>query len=117
MHSDAIKMVKAKTQNVILFMSKSVKQNIHCKVQTFLSWKILCLNMKYSAEIEKCFKVKFFNCQLFWDYGKKENKITFIGAASVQFSRSVVSNSFHWGLLKLSQIFFLDIPLQFYSLN
>ena len=53
MHSDAIKMVKAKTHNVILFMSKSVKQNIHCKVQTFLSWKILYLNMKYPAEIEK----------------------------------------------------------------
>ena len=53
MHSDATKMVKAKTYNVILFMSKSVKQNIHCKVQTFLSWKILYLNMKYPAEIEK----------------------------------------------------------------
>ena len=34
-------------------MSKSVKQNIHCKVQTFLAWKILYLNMKYPAEIEK----------------------------------------------------------------
>ena len=53
MHSDATKMVKAKTYNVIVFMSKSVKQNIHCKVQTFLSWKILYLNMKYPAEIEK----------------------------------------------------------------
>ena len=58
--------------------------------------------MKYPAEIEKiCFKVKFFNCQLFWDYGKKENKITFIGAAKTIFCGC----------------FFLKIPLQFYSLN
>ena len=53
MHSDATKMVKAKTQNVILFMSKSVKQNIHCKVQIILALKILYLSMKYPAEIEK----------------------------------------------------------------
>ena len=53
MHSDATKMVKEKTYNVIVFMYKSLKQNIHCKVQTFLSWKILYLNMKYPAEIEK----------------------------------------------------------------
>ena len=53
MHSDATKMVKTKTHDVILSMSKSVKQNIHCKVQIFLAWEILYLNMKYPAEIKK----------------------------------------------------------------
>ena len=53
MHSDATRIVKVKTHNVILFISKSVKQNSHCKVHTLLAWKILYLNIKHSVEIEK----------------------------------------------------------------
>ena len=80
MHSDATKMVKAKTHNVILFMSKSVKRNIHCKVQTFLLWKILYLNMKYPAEIEKY--VLMWNSLIvnyFETMGKKKIKLRSLG--------------------------------------
>ena len=87
-----------------LFMSKSVKQSIHCKVQTFLAWKVqnlLIFEHKISCWIWKvCFKVKFINHQLFWDYGTKKSYI-------------------NWGCLNsiFCRCLFLKIPLYFYSHN
>ena len=118
MHSDAIKMVKAKTHNVILFMSKSVKQNIHCKVQTFLSWKILCLNMKYPAEIEKyVLKWNSLIVNYFETMGKKKIKLRSLGLLQFSSVAQLCPTLFIGGCLNFHRFFFLKTPLQFYSLN
>ena len=59
-----------KTHNVFLFMSKSVKQSIHCKVQTFFSLKRTKSSYIWTQRILLNLKNRFYlkfilNCQLF----------------------------------------------------
>ena len=83
-HSDTREIVKVKTIDVLLFTSPSVKQSIHCKVQTFFSLKRKKMSYIWTQGILLNLKNRFYlkfilNCQLFWDYETKKINFCYLG--------------------------------------
>ena len=74
-------------------------------------YEISCWNWKI------CFKVKFFNCQLFWDMGKKKIKLHSLRLLQFSSVAQLCPTLFIGGCLNFHRFFFLKTPLQFYSLN